>query len=151
MAQAWKYIAVLTGLLASGSQNVWALETPRSNNSDWDDTRHNSAEIPIESIEQFVQIYGIVKENYVAEKSDEELFLQATKGMVSGLDRYSRYLSAEDYKQLLQYTEADIDKLATKIIDGGKGVWGEIPMTPHAGLSPDNAKLMVKYILSTKK
>ena len=108
MAQAWKYIAVLTGLLASGSQNVWALETPRSNNSDWDDTRHNSAEIPIESIEQFVQIYGIVKENYVAEKSDEELFLQATKGMVSGLDRYSRYLSAEDYKQLLQYTEADI-------------------------------------------
>lgn len=108
MAQAWKYIAVLTGLLASGSQNVWALETPRSNNSDWDDTRQNSAEIPIESIEQFVQIYGIVKENYVAEKSDEELFLQATKGMVSGLDRYSRYLSAEDYKQLLQYTEADI-------------------------------------------
>ena len=108
MAQAWKYIAVLTGLLASGSQNVWALETPRSNNSDWDDTRQNSAEIPIESIEQFVQIYCIVKENYVAEKSDEELFLQATKGMVSGLDRYSRYLSAEDYKQLLQYTEADI-------------------------------------------
>lgn len=108
MAQAWKYIAVLTGLLASSSQNVWALETPRSNNSDWDDTRQNSAEIPIESIEQFVQIYGIVKENYVAEKSDEELFLQATKGMVSGLDRYSRYLSAEDYKQLLQYTEADI-------------------------------------------
>ena len=108
MAQAWKYIAVLTGLLASGSQNVWALETPRSNNSDWEDTRENSAEIPIESIEQFVQIYGIVKENYVAEKSDEALFLQAIKGMVSGLDRYSRHLSAEDYKQLLQYTEADI-------------------------------------------
>jgi len=50
-----------------------------------------------------------------------------------------------------KYTDADIDKLATKIIDGGKGVWGEIPMTPHAGLSPDNAKLMVKYILSLKK
>ncbi len=50
-----------------------------------------------------------------------------------------------------KYTDADIDHLAQKIIDGGKGVWGEIPMTPHAGLSKDNAKLMVKYILSLKK
>ena len=50
-----------------------------------------------------------------------------------------------------KYTEADIDMLANKIIEGGKGNWGEIPMTPHAGMSTDNAKLMVKYILSQKK
>lgn len=31
--------------------------------------------------------------------------LQAIKGLVSGLDRYSRYLSAEEYRQLIQYTE----------------------------------------------
>ena len=49
-----------------------------------------------------------------------------------------------------KYTEADVDKLATKIIEGGKGVWGEIPMTPHAGMSPDNAKKMVEYILTLK-
>src|SRR5690606_41371163 len=39
-----------------------------------------------------------------------------------------------------KYTEADIDYLADKIIEGGKGVWGEIPMTPHTGMSKDNAK-----------
>ncbi|KIA90213.1 c-type cytochrome [Kaistella jeonii] len=50
-----------------------------------------------------------------------------------------------------KYTDADIDHLATKIIDGGKGVWGEIPMTPHAGMSPENAKKMVAYILTLKK
>ncbi|MGP1500324.1 c-type cytochrome [Bergeyella cardium] len=50
-----------------------------------------------------------------------------------------------------KYTEADIDKLAKKIIDGGSGSWGDIPMTPHAGLSDENAKLMVQYILSLKK
>ncbi len=50
-----------------------------------------------------------------------------------------------------KYTDADIDKLADKIIKGGAGAWGDIPMTPHAGLSPDNAKLMVKYILSLRK
>lgn len=50
-----------------------------------------------------------------------------------------------------KYTEADIDKLAQKVIEGGKGNWGEIPMTPHPGLDKENAKLMVKYILSLKK
>lgn len=50
-----------------------------------------------------------------------------------------------------KYTDADVEKLAQKIIDGGVGVWGEIPMTPHAGMSKDNAKKMVEYILTLKK
>lgn len=48
-------------------------------------------------------------------------------------------------------TEENIDHLADKIIAGGQGVWGAIPMTPHPGLSKDDAKDMVKYILSLKK
>ena len=50
-----------------------------------------------------------------------------------------------------KYTEGDLDMLASKIIDGGKGNWGEIPMTPHAGMSKDNAKKMVEYIMTLKK
>ena len=50
-----------------------------------------------------------------------------------------------------KYTVADADMLADKIINGGKGNWGEIPMTPHAGMSKDNAKKMVEYILTLKK
>lgn len=50
-----------------------------------------------------------------------------------------------------KYTEGDIDMLATKIIDGGKGNWGEIPMTPHAGMSRENAIKMVEYIMTLKK
>lgn len=50
-----------------------------------------------------------------------------------------------------KYTDADIDLLASKIIDGGQGVWGQIPMTPHAGMSKENAKKMVEYILTLKK
>lgn len=50
-----------------------------------------------------------------------------------------------------KYTEADIDMLAQKIIDGGKGNWGDIPMTPHSGMSKENAQKMIKYILSLKK
>ena len=50
-----------------------------------------------------------------------------------------------------KYTDSDMDLLATKIIEGGKGAWGEIPMTPHAGMSRENAKKMVAYILTLKK
>jgi len=47
-------------------------------------------------------------------------------------------------------TDANIDLLAGKIIQGGSGSWGEIPMTPHPAVSTDDAKEMVKYILSLK-
>ena len=47
-------------------------------------------------------------------------------------------------------TDANIDMLANKIIQGGSGAWGEIPMTPHPAISADDAKEMVKYILSLK-
>lgn len=50
-----------------------------------------------------------------------------------------------------RYTEADIDMLSKKIIDGGKGAWGEMPMTPHTGMNNETAQKMVKYILSLKK
>jgi len=43
------------------------------------------------------------------------------------------------------------DYLAGKIIKGGAGVWGEVPMTPHPGLSEDDAKEMAKYVLSLNK
>ena len=41
--------------------------------------------------------------------------------------------------------------LANKIISGGSGVWGEIPMIPHPAISKEDAESMVKYILLLKK
>jgi len=40
--------------------------------------------------------------------------------------------------------------LAHKVISGGKGVWGEVAMTPHPDLSEADAEAMVKYILLLK-
>ena len=44
-----------------------------------------------------------------------------------------------------------VNYLAGKIITGGKGVWGEVIMTAHAGLSQSDAEAMAKYILLLKK
>jgi cytochrome c len=50
-----------------------------------------------------------------------------------------------------KYSEKDITALAQKVIKGGQGVWGAIPMTPHAALAQADAEQMVKYILLLKK
>jgi cytochrome c len=44
-----------------------------------------------------------------------------------------------------------VSHLAKKIIDGGAGVWGEVPMTPHPQISQADAEQMVKYVLLLKK
>jgi cytochrome c len=41
-------------------------------------------------------------------------------------------------------------KLAEKVIKGGKGSWGEVPMPPNATVKPEEATKLVKWILSLK-
>lgn len=118
-------LMLVSALSMSGVHAFAAVEAQASKaNPLEEDWSENSLEVPIESIQQFVQIYGTVKDNYVTEKTDEKLFLQAIQGLVAGLDRYSRYLLPEDYQQLLKYTEAD---LATVDFDLGyddvRGIW----------------------------
>lgn len=43
-----------------------------------------------------------------------------------------------------------ISMLADKVIKGGAGVWGPVPMTPHPTLSKADAEQMVKYVLLLK-
>ena len=40
--------------------------------------------------------------------------------------------------------------LAHKVIAGGSGVWGTVPMIPHPQISEADAEQMVKYILLLK-
>ena len=42
------------------------------------------------------------------------------------------------------------DKLAQKVIKGGTGVWGQIPMPPNPQVSEAEAKQLVKWVLSQK-
>ncbi|WP_426063734.1 c-type cytochrome [Flavobacterium sp. DSP2-3-1] len=47
--------------------------------------------------------------------------------------------------------DKNITYLSGKIIKGGSGVWGTIPMSAHASLKKNDANSMAKYILSLKK
>lgn len=45
---------------------------------------------------------------------------------------------------------AEVAELAQKIIKGGNGMWGSAMMTPHPGISRQDAEAMVQYILLLK-
>ena len=44
--------------------------------------------------------------------------------------------------------ESAIKVLSEKIVTGGGGNWGPMPMPPQAGVSPEEAEALVKWILS---
>ena len=43
-----------------------------------------------------------------------------------------------------------VDKLAQKVIKGGSGVWGPVPMPANAQVSEAEAKQLVQWVLSVK-
>lgn len=44
--------------------------------------------------------------------------------------------------------EAAIKLLSEKVAKGGGGNWGQLPMPPQPGVSPEEAESLVKWILS---
>jgi carboxyl-terminal processing protease len=61
---------------------------------------HSSERVPAENIEQFVDVFNRIKEQYVDDVDDEILFKAAIKGMVSGLDPHSSFLTSDDFDEL---------------------------------------------------
>lgn len=90
MKDFFKISSVLVALLILGTNS---LHSDKS-------TAYASDEVPVEDIEQFVDIYKRIKEQYVDEVNDDELFKNAIQGMVNGLDPHSDFLSKDDFDEL---------------------------------------------------
>jgi cytochrome c len=55
------------------------------------------------------------------------------------------------YKEVAKkYTAKDEAMLVEKVLKGGKGNWGTVPMPPNAAVKPEEAQKLVKWILSLK-
>ena len=55
-----------------------------------------------------------------------------------------------DVANKYEASPANITMLAAKVIKGGQGVWGAVPMTPHPALTQADAEQMVKYVMLLK-
>jgi cytochrome c len=53
-----------------------------------------------------------------------------------------------DVAKKYAFTEANVSMLVSKVIKGGTGNWGTVPMTAHPDLTEEDAGKMVNYIMS---
>lgn len=59
--------------------------------------------------------------------------------------------SYADVAAKYETTDANVELLANRVIEGSVGEWGEIPMPAHPNLSKEDAQQMVKYVLLLKR
>jgi cytochrome c len=101
---------------------------------------------------------GTLESEYIKKK---DTAIQASEGekLISKMDcvgchKLDKKLIGPSYLDIAKkypLNDKNIAYLSTKIIKGGSGVWGAIPMAAHPNLKKEEAKSISKYILSLKK
>lgn len=74
-----------------------------------------AADLPLDDIRVFVEVFHKVKKDYVEEVSDKQLLSDAIKGMLAGLDPHSSYLDAEAYDELQEGTTGEFGGLGIEV------------------------------------
>ena len=107
---------------------------------------HASDRVPAENIEQFVDVFNRIKEQYVDDINDEVLFKAAIKGMVSGLDPHSSFLTNDDFNELKIGTTGKFGGLGIEITteDGFVKVITPIDDTPAQRAGVEAGDLIIK-------
>lgn len=75
----------------------------------------NPAELPLEEIRLFTEIFGKIKSEYVDQVDDRELLQSAIEGMLSGLDPHSDYMDAENLHESRIDTEGKFGGLGIEV------------------------------------
>ena len=70
---------------------------------------------PIQDLQAFAEIFGRIKKDYVEAVDDKSLIESAIRGMLSGLDPHSSYLSAEEFKDLKVGTTGEFGGLGIEV------------------------------------
>jgi carboxyl-terminal processing protease len=78
-------------------------------------TNSNTKRIPLEDVQRFSNAIGEIKKYYVKPVDDKELFDNAIRGMLSGLDPHSSYLDEEEFKELQTSTSGEFGGLGIEV------------------------------------
>lgn len=71
--------------------------------------------IPLEDVQRFSNAIGEIKKYYVKPVDDKELFDNAIRGMLSGLDPHSSYLDEDEFKDLQTSTSGEFGGLGIEV------------------------------------
>lgn len=67
------------------------------------------------TVEKFVKMIDIIRQNYVTNVDDESLFANAMAGTLAALDPYSEYLDENAFENLRLFTEGDIGSIGVSV------------------------------------
>jgi carboxyl-terminal processing protease len=104
------------------------------------------AELPLEDLRTFAEVYGRIKDDYVEGVQDRALLESAIRGMLSGLDPHSAYLDREEYRDLQVGTSGEFGGLGIEVgmEDGFVKVIAPIDDTPAQRAGLQSGDLIVR-------
>lgn len=121
-------IASVSLTLASGSMFAAAAATPPAE------------QLPLSDLDRFTTVIEHIKNYYVKNVEDSQLFENAIRGMLAGLDPHSSYLDKEEFAELKASTSGKFGGLGIEVTleDGFIKVISPIDGTPaaKAGMQP---------------
>ena len=110
----------------------------------------------IESLSSFTN-FEIIPDTYISgkdiEQSSEGEKIMAKQDCAT-CHKIDKKVIGPSYLEIAKkypMNDKNVSYLSDKIIKGGSGVWGAIPMAPHSALKKEDAKKIAKYILSLNK
>ncbi|RFA30673.1 peptidase S41 [Alkalilimnicola ehrlichii] len=119
-------LGVALGVSGTMTQGVWA------------DRSQAQAELPLEQLRAFTEVYTRIKRDYVDEVDDKELLDAAVRGMLSSLDPHSSFMDEQGYQNMRSGTRGEFGGLGIEVgtEDGYVKVIAPIDDTPayRAGL-----------------
>lgn len=73
------------------------------------------ADLPLDDLRAFAEIFGKIKTDYVEPVEDKKLITEALNGMLSGLDPHSSYLDVDGFKDLTSATQGEFGGLGIDV------------------------------------
>tara|TARA_B110000238_G_scaffold148724_1_gene160410 strand:- start:45 stop:1346 length:1302 start_codon:yes stop_codon:yes gene_type:complete len=109
--------------------------------------------LPLNQLQTFSEVYLKIKQNYVVDVSDKEIFDNAIKGMLEGLDPHSTFLNEKDFSDLKIGTRGEFGGLGIEVTmeDGIVKVIAPIDDTPAFKAGIKSGDLIIKIDNSSVK
>jgi len=99
------------------------------------------------NLQDIENLYQLIKDNFFKEPNKDQVFENAIKGMVSGLDPYSVYMDADEYNDFVSSTKGEYGGIGVEITveDGIITVIAPFEDTPafRAGILPGDKILEI--------
>ena len=109
--------------------------------------------LPLNELQTFSEVYLKIKQNYVVDVTDKEIFDNAIKGMLEGLDPHSTFLNEKDFSDLKIGTRGEFGGLGIEVTmeDGIVKVIAPIDDTPAFKAGIKSGDLIIKIDNSSVK